>query len=409
MIQAPSVSPFKRTHSSPLEDSPSLKRIRTSESGGSLEAVYNVDADSTRRERRSSTRQASILASIKSAVQTSKLRPVTTDIPHPVTGNYLVQTRCQSHRPKHPSFPQCMACISRQSASGGCKFFSLRAFPLDETTGTWTSFDKGMFLDSAPLQGKRQREAERRREIEYSTSGSIEDVHFIRSCITPTLEGVVSSELEFEKQFNERLVRRRREAGVRPVCDGCATTVFCGHFMCCACGREICLDCYYEWDDNLDKGHENVDSCSKRRRHTKRQMVPFTFAKEGELKELIKGVKSIQTEAPREQSEMNEFSKVSTEGFLSYVKTDISSIDENDFKTLWAHGQPLVITGCLPKFTISWTPEYFIQNYGEQKCLLVDCNTETHLQTTVGTFFQDFLTADPKRPLKLKVTPPLFR
>ena len=178
-------------------------------------------------------------------------------------------------------------------SSGGCKFASIRAFPIDPETKQYTSLTNGMFLNSAPFLGQNQREATRTNTINYSIPGTSSDVEFIKSCIAPTLTSVLAIELVHEVIFrDEGLLRRRREAGIRPVCDGCATTIFSGHFMCCSCGREICLDCYSEWDDSEAFGRENVDSCLKRRRHTKRQMVPFTLFEEGELERLIKDVKS---------------------------------------------------------------------------------------------------------------------
>lgn len=333
--------------------------------------------------------------------------PANPDNTHPILGTLFVQSRCQNQRKIQRDFPQCMACTSRQSFSGGCKFASIRAFKLKENATLATSLDTPIFLDDAPFTGRNQREATKNEDVTYSTLGSLEDVQFLRSSISGTLEKVVTSEVDFEDSFKETLVRRRREAGVRPVCDGCATTIFSGHFMCCVCGRELCLDCYYEWDDSVEKGFENVASCSRRQRHHKRVMVPFTFAKEGEMQRILNEVRN----SVQENGEVNlekDFSKAQTEGFLPFIKMDLKSIQEEDFRSLWSQGEPLVITGCLNNFKIPWTPDHFIENYGTQRCLLVDCNTESHITSTVETFFQEFPTLEPKRPLKLKVTYLLF-
>jgi hypothetical protein len=290
-----------------------------------------------------------------------------------------------------------MACSSRQFASGGCKFASLRAFSSND-------FTRPMFLDSAPFLGRKQKEAERETEIPYSTPGTITDLAFLRSNIAPTLISVLCNELAHETVFqDEGLLRRRREAGVRPVCDGCATTIFSGHFMCCCCGREVCLDCYSEWDDSVDVGWENVDTCSRRRRHTKKQMVPFTLFEREELRQLLKDVKSF----PLGKDVLGlprRFPRARTEGFLPFIKTSVDDISESEFQSLWGLGEPIILTGCLERFKVSWTPKHFIQQYGNDECMLVNCKTDKTVDTTVGSFFSQFLSTDePKKPLKLKV------
>lgn len=60
------------------------------------------------------------------------------------------------------------------------------------------------------------------------------------------------------------------------------------------------------------------------------------------------------------------------------------------FPEIWALGLPLVVTDVLSKFKIQWTPEYFIQKYGSQSCLIIECQTEVNKRVTVGEFFSWF-------------------
>lgn len=212
-------------------------------------------------------------------------------------------------------------------------------------------------------------------------------------------------ELDHETVYKEALVRRLREAGVRPVCDGCATTIFSGHFMCCACGKEICLDCYAQWDDTLENAWGDVDCCSRKRRHTKKQMVPFTYFQPGESEKLILEVNGYRRAQNLVQHEGEDFAKSKEHGYLPYVKVNVDEIEEADFKRLWDLGQPIVLTGCSPRFQIPWTPEHFMEQYGQDRCMLVNCNSDKTINTTVGKFFAEFLSNEPKRPLKLKVFP----
>jgi len=332
------------------------------------------------------------------AETTSAARSLTTETPHPPQEPFDVQGNCRPMQKKNRDYPMCMACISRQLSSGGCKFASLRAFSKND-------FTRPMFVDSAPFLGRKQREAEREIEIAYSTPGTICDIALLRSNIAPTLISVLALELGHETVFrDDGLLRRRREAGVRPVCDGCATTIFSGHFMCCCCGREICLDCYSEWDDSLDVGWENVDSCSKRRRHTKRQMIPFTLFDRGELERLLKDVRSFPLGKDVSESIPPSFPRAQTEGYLPFAKVSVDDISEDDFQMLWRLGEPIVLTNCLQLFQMSWTPQHFIEKYDTVKCMLVNCKTDKTVVNTVGSFFRQFLSTDePKKPLKLKV------
>jgi hypothetical protein len=329
-------------------------------------------------------------------------REVTSETPQPIAGEYIVQEgRCQSYQRKQKSFPMCTACIFRKSNSGACKFQSLRAFPAENKV---VSSFTPMFIDSAPFLGKSQREANLDHVVQYSTPGSGKDVEFIKACIAPTFLSTLAMELVHETVHKETLVTRLREAGVRPVCDGCATTIFSGHFMCCACGKEICIDCYGEWDDTMDFTWGHIDSCSKKRRHMKQQMVPFTYFRPDELRRLLVDVNGYRRAESRAQLQPKEFAKVMGDGGLPFIKVDVEEMGENDFMEIWAVGQPIVLTGCLPRFEISWTPKYFMKHYGPDHCVLVDCASgDIKTNTTVGKFFEEFLSDEPKRPLKLKV------
>jgi lysine-specific demethylase 3 len=60
------------------------------------------------------------------------------------------------------------------------------------------------------------------------------------------------------------------------------------------------------------------------------------------------------------------------------------------FEPIWQRGEPIVVTGCDERFKIKWTPEYFVKNYGEQTCLIIECQTDANKRVTVGHFFDMF-------------------
>ncbi|OJA07528.1 hypothetical protein AZE42_07698 [Rhizopogon vesiculosus] len=67
-----------------------------------------------------------------------------------------------------------------------------------------------------------------------------------------------------------------------------------------------------------------------------------------------------------------------------------SQLTEEIFRPLWAKGEPIVVTELLPKFQLQWTPEYFVQKYNSQSCLILECQTDLNKRVTVGEFFSWF-------------------
>jgi lysine-specific demethylase 3 len=67
-----------------------------------------------------------------------------------------------------------------------------------------------------------------------------------------------------------------------------------------------------------------------------------------------------------------------------------SELTDEVFRPLWSRGDPIVVTGILPKFKVQWTPEYFVQKYNSQSCLILECQTDQNKRVTVGEFFSWF-------------------
>lgn len=80
------------------------------------------------------------------------------------------------------------------------------------------------------------------------------------------------------------------------------------------------------------------------------------------------------------------------------------SLTEPLFSALWARGTPLLVTGLLNRFEIQWTPQYFIEKYGQQACIILECQVDTNKRVTVGEFFDSFGKYDERKECwKLKV------
>lgn len=200
--------------------------------------------------------------------------------------------------------------------------------------------------------------------------------------------------------------------------------------MCQCCGREICGDCHemlnaYDKDVPADhktrviiqKGDPNrrLYHCELKFRHFIRDFVPVTRFDATQLSDIINRME-LAAVAPLKQSLILD-DPTATLAYTPVRPDDPSqapslemktfvydSLTEDIFRPLWSSGEPLVVTGLLPKFTIGWTPQYFIDTYGDAPCFVVDCETEETKETHVGTFFKQFGVYEGRtNSLKLKV------
>ena len=66
------------------------------------------------------------------------------------------------------------------------------------------------------------------------------------------------------------------------------------------------------------------------------------------------------------------------------------AVSDAEFQSLWALGEVVVVSGLLNDFTIDWTPDYFIKNFEQSKCLILECHTDENKSINVGEFFSQF-------------------
>ncbi|KAF8898127.1 hypothetical protein CPB84DRAFT_1847865 [Gymnopilus junonius] len=64
-----------------------------------------------------------------------------------------------------------------------------------------------------------------------------------------------------------------------------------------------------------------------------------------------------------------------------------SSAPSPVFSDLWLKGLPLLVKDVLPRFKINWSPKYFMERYGDQTCLVVECQTDANKRVSVKEFF----------------------
>lgn len=287
-----------------------------------------------------------------------------------------------------PAALQCTACTSRQWSSGGCRFQNIREFFCEPShlrqgvvpyrlIGDFDSSNTS--LHPSPLT--------------WTSGHSMRDAEALLSGIGPAFEKILSKEVLHEARDN--VLRRAREEHTRPVCDGCATTIFSGHWLCFVCGRELCLDCYDEWDDTESALARflQLNSCRTRkgqtkRFHTKQQMIPYTRFHEKETSTYQSMLSSSRHDDETQDSSQSTLPLCHVLEGLPYVSADISRVPVEDFRVYWATGKPLLLSGFCERFTLNCGPDYFIENFGSEVAELVDVISREVRQSTVGEFFR---------------------
>ena len=104
---------------------------------------------------------------------------------------------------------------------------------------------------------------------------------------------------------------------------------------------------------------------------------------------------------PRNQNDLG--------GIPCYELTNFKfeEVTKDVFRSMWANGVPFVVTGLQERLKLPWTPQYFMDTYGDQSCLIIECQDDTNQTTTVKEFFSQFGEYSSRRGCwKLKDWPP---
>ncbi|WWC61433.1 uncharacterized protein I303_104017 [Kwoniella dejecticola CBS 10117] len=94
-------------------------------------------------------------------------------------------------------------------------------------------------------------------------------------------------------------------------------------------------------------------------------------------------------------------------GTREFVFVQDEKLDNAVFDKIWSKGEPIVVDNVSRKLNLGWTPDDFIERFGEEKCYVVNCQTDAFKLTTVGQFFNKFKDFDERGEgiLKLKDWP----
>ncbi|KAF9782594.1 hypothetical protein BJ322DRAFT_162417 [Thelephora terrestris] len=318
--------------------------------------------------------------------------------------------RCMSHRYRNERFPRCVSC-TRRWAGDTCRFQSIRFFLRDENKViVGISFVENQKADSPTMDFPKK----------WNVPLDASHLNRVKRTVARALLPVLKSELKH--LHVPEIIRRPRESDVRATCDTCMTSIFSSSWMCRLCGREACAECYEQVKILTDNsGAEDADvfelqarrekhsrrnpfflACTRRNEHQAKDFSPMSRFCKSELELVIKEMEELlaspdqdppvpsDVEIPDldvEAAPDNQIDSLPSHRIVQFKHEDLPY---DLFPKLWAKGKPLVVTGLLPQFKISWTPEHFIEHYGSKNCLVIQCQSDMNKRITVGEFFKEF-------------------
>ncbi|TRM68546.1 hypothetical protein BD626DRAFT_482072 [Schizophyllum amplum] len=347
--------------------------------------------------------------------------------------------RCMTSKSADQPVPKCLSC-TRRWAGDTCRFQGIRYF-FKDTEGKIRGV--GFKGNSEPAK------------LDYPEKWNVppteENLTRVKLSVASALLPILREELEHLKK--PLIVRRKRESDVRATCDTCNTSIFSAGWMCRNCGREACPHCFEkvkrmteslddlpadeqkEWSqkrDNFANKQPFFLNCSKRADHNIRDFCPVTRFEEDELVGAIEGMEQMLSAStaegalPATVSSLSEVSRAAPPGpshrtsstgkpsaystpYYNITRLAYEDLTEGTMRSYLMRGEPLIVTGLDHRMQLAWTPEYFIEHYGDRSCLITNCVDETNKQITVKEFFETFGRYNERDQVvwKLKDWPPM--
>ncbi|KAF7330825.1 Clavaminate synthase-like protein [Mycena venus] len=374
-------------------------------------------------------------------------------IPVKFPGNTSLQredqtSRCMSSRYKSDEYPKCVAC-TRRWAGDTCRFQNLRSFYRDKN-GSLVGVS---FTESQEIKAP-QLDYPDKWNIPLDKTHLQQTKKIIAAALLPTLRAEVEHinfDLVIYRP-RECEVRATCDTCLTSIfcCSWMCRT--CGREACPECYQQIKnittapgnasqdqLDELQARKDRILHGNPSFLNCLKRNEHGARDFAPMTRFTKSELAEAIRNMEQLlqdegipvpgpaptgsvhastkngphtlaQNIAPSPSNDSESTLVPSGDATLPdaepsspiarLIPEDIPSHDilrfsdseltDDIFRPLWAQGDPLLVKDVGKKLKINWSPEYFITKYGNESCVIIECQTEENRRTTVGDFFKDF-------------------
>ncbi|OBZ75086.1 hypothetical protein A0H81_05024 [Grifola frondosa] len=358
---------------------------------------------------------ADILASVQNNATTSNHAPAVAhdDVVKPAASEPLtpeLQTSsCQSSRYRSDEFPRCVSCI-RRKGNDSCRFKGIRFFLRDpDKVVVGTRFKEGQGADSTPMEFPK----------DWNVPLTMSHVRETKVAVARALLPILKEDLQ-HLELNA-IVHRPRETTVRATCDTCKTSIFSSTFMCRICGREACPDCFDQiktlsvslietklpsWRPALHV-HPFL-TCAKDAVHAAADFVPMSrFCKTElqnaitDMQDLLDMVEAESLLVPELKSSTSLTPGINSDTLTSALSRSSTPVEaptwsisqaapsetppshttlrfsndeltDNKFKQVWQKGEAIVVTGLLPRFGLQWTPQYFQEKHGSDRCSIVD-------------------------------------
>ncbi|KAH9938513.1 uncharacterized protein B0H18DRAFT_967503 [Fomitopsis serialis] len=294
--------------------------------------------------------------------------------------------RCMSNRYRSEEFPRCVSC-TRRWAGDTCRFQGIRFFlKNDKKQIVGISFVESQKPDAPTMNFPNKWNI-------LWTSLTLD----VAQALLPTLKK------ELDHLSLSEVIRRPRESEVRATCDTCMTSIFSSSWMCC-----------YEQARREKHAHINPSSCRVHaNEHQAKDFSPMSLITEMEAllqeTEQERTASTLQWSDPVPSSSVPDTRYITSAAYVDNLSNGVppepssfaagtkvpshvtryfadGELTDDIFCRIWARGEPIVVTGMLPKF---------------------HCQTDQNRRVTVGEFFSWFGRYEGRRDCwKLKDWPP---
>ncbi|KAF9352372.1 hypothetical protein BGX26_009817 [Mortierella sp. AD094] len=376
---APSGPKRKHTHETiSIHNSPATSSKRSKESGMTKPAANDVTAVKC-------TNNA-----IKSGLIVRKFIPSQ----HRV----LQKRRCMAYKVADVEF--CKPCINRQ-AQDVCLFMEFRYFYVkamrDEDNISKHVYGPDFFSNPRVDASFRFFKVDLGKEesnyiIAYTHSLSQELFHNESKHVLDALKSVDGDVDDDEGERRSDYVRRPTPD--RQYCEICKASIVSGHWMCCICGQDVCLDCF-------ETLNEDSTTCTRHRPHRKEQFVPCGRFHISTLTNSIDSLKARVQGLPRRLVETagssvfkppkaSKPSKAKAEmEYRKPLESSAESITLDEFRVGWCRGEVILLSGVGERLEKDWSPKYLIASYGDVAVTTLDVRTLDPEEMTLKEYFDN--------------------
>jgi hypothetical protein len=207
--------------------------------------------------------------------------------------------------------------------------------------------------------------------------------------------------------------------------------------MCQTCGCELCNECYLDFCrssfaaiDGVEQSSLRCTSITPKSRHAREDFLPTTRFHPSEIQPTIEQMKRVLdlgapsldyavsdtkatapasafvAEMPPAPHTRRSTTANTKSAPYHHHRTRLllaDELSESTFSAQWKLGDPIVVENFK---ALAWSAEFFIRNYGEQECTIVNCTNKEQKTQKVHDFFATFgkYTRNRGGPWKLKVS-----